>query len=274
MIGYCVPMQPELASFRFRVAIPAAGLTVPYRFGVTGAPTFFYKDGNPALARSLRGGVVYDVVNDHFAGPKADAYHGMVAAADVVTACSDAMAEVVKAATGREAVVIDDPWECGEEAAAVRGEYVVWFGHGANVETLRPYADLPNLRVVSNVRGAIPWTRAKERSAISQAAVVLLTGKPTASTNRIVKAIRSGRFVVTPSGVPSWEQFREYCWIGDVREGVEWALNNREDARCRILAGQQYISATFRPSLITGRWMEVFDSISAPATRSKTDGSL
>lgn len=273
MIGYCVPMNPELASFRFRVSIPASNLTVPYCYGVTGTPTFFYKEGNVALARSLKTGVVYDVVNDHFTGEKAEAYHGMVAAAQAVTCCSEAMAEVVRKATGRDAVVIDDPYENPEQPAAVNGEYVLWFGHGANISTLKPYADTPNLRVMSNVKGAIPWSRVKELSAISQAAVVLLTGKPTASSNRIAKAIRAGRFVVTPGGVPAWEQFRDYCWIGDVNEGVQWALNNREEACHKITKGQSYISETFRPTLITGRWMEVFGSISALETRSSKAGS-
>lgn len=272
MIGYCVPMNPELASFRFRVSIPAAHLTVPYCFGVTGSPTFFYKEGNPALAKSLRTGVVYDVVNDHFTGEHAAAYNGMVDAAQVVTACSEAMAEVVRKATGRTATVIDDPYENPEREAAVDGEYVLWFGHSANIPTLRPYADLPNLRVMSNVKGAIPWSRVKELSAIGQAAVVLLTGKPTASSNRIAKAIRAGRFVVTPGGVPAWEQFRDFCWIGDVNEGVQWALNNREEACNKIRQGQRYISETFRPSSITARWTEVFDSISGPATKSSRDG--
>ena len=58
MIGYAVDINPELASFRFRVSIPAGGLKVPYRLGCTGSPTFFYKDGNPSLARSLKSGVL------------------------------------------------------------------------------------------------------------------------------------------------------------------------------------------------------------------------
>ena len=273
MIGYCVAMNPELASFRFRVSIPAAHLKVPYCFGVTGSPTFFYKEGHPALARSLKTGVVYDVVNDHFTGTHAADYHAMVAVAQTVTACSDAMAEVVRAATGREAVVIDDPYECPQRPAAVPSDFVLWFGHGANIPTLKPYADTPNLRVMSNVKGAIPWSRVKEMSALSQAGVVLLTGKPTASTNRIVKAIRSGRFVVTPGGIPGWDQFGEYCWIGDVRAGIEWALNNREEACKKISQGQGYISERFNPNLIAAKWTEVFASTSDRATRSSAGGS-
>lgn len=273
VIGYCVEPAPQLASFRFRVAIPASRLTVPYRIGVTGSPTFFYKDGNPTLAKALKTGVVYDVVNDHFSGPRAASYHAMAQAADVLTTCSEVMRETVRRATGRESVVIDDPYENECAAPAVDGDRVLWFGHGANLSSLKPYADTPGLVVCSNVAGAIPWSHENEADCIESAAVVLLTGNnPGASTNRIVKAIRAGRFVVTPGGVPSWEQFREFCWIGDVSEGVRWALNNREEACKKILAGQAYTLARFTPSAITGKWMEVFGSTSGAATKSKRAG--
>lgn len=273
MIGYAVDINPELASFRFRVSIPAGHLKVPYRLGCTGSPTFFYKDGNPELARSLKSGVLYDVVNDHFTGPRAESYHGMAKAADVLTTCSEVMRETVKKATGRDSIVIDDPYENAEFPPEVPGEFVLWFGHAANISSLKPYADLPNLKVVSNVKGAAPWSLKFEWHYIKQAALILLTGNnPGASTNRIVKSIRSGRFVVTPGGIPSWEQFKDFCWIGDVREGVQWALNNREEACQKIALGQSYIRERFTPSLITEKWMEAFGLTSAAATRGKQDG--
>lgn len=270
MIGYCVDVNPQLASFRFRVSIPAQNLPVPYCYGVTGSPTFFYKDGNPNLARSLKTGVLYDVVNDHFNGPRAVYYHSMCQVADVITTCSDAMAEVVKRATGRDSIVIDDPYENFEADPACEGDRVVWFGHSANIGTLRKYATLPNLYVCSDAAGN--WSRANETAAIKSAAVVFLTAKPTASVNRIAKAIRAGRFVVTPGGVPAWEQFKDFCWIGDPAEGVEWALNNREEACQKTRLGQQFTSEKFAPSLITARWMEAFDSTSAAATKSRKVG--
>ena len=272
-VGYCVAPDPKLASFRLRVAIPAAHLSVPYRIGVTGSPTFFYKDGNPTLARSLKTGVVYDVVNDHFSGPRAADYHAMVRAADVITTCSEAMREAVWRATGRDALVIDDPYENDCSPPAVDGDRVLWFGHGANISSLKPYADTPNLVICSNVAGAVPWTPENEADCIESAAVVLLTGNnPGASTNRVVKAIRAGRFVVTPGGVPNWDQFKDFCWIGDVNEGVRWALNNREEACHKIAAGQAYTSERFTPSSITGRWMEAFASTLAAATSASRDG--
>ena len=269
-VGYYVKPFHDLASFRLRVSIPASYLTCPYVIGGTGSPTFFYKDGDVPTAAVCKGGVVYDVVNDHF---DRQSYIQMTRLADVLTTSSQAMAEVVKAKTGRDATVIDDPYENAEQEPAVVGDFVVWFGHGANISSLKPYADLPNLRVCSNVKGAIPWSTRKEASCIEQAAVVLLTGNnPGASANRLVKAVRAGRFVVAPPGTPAWDELKDYCWIGDVREGIKWALNNREDACQRIAAGQRYMRERFHPSLIGAKWMEVFASTSGAATSEKKDG--
>src|SRR5262249_46584056 len=158
----------------------------------------------------LKTGVVYDVVNDHFVGPRAHHYHGMCQLATTVTVPSERMRELVFGYTGRNATVIDDPYESEERPAQVVGSMVLWFGHQANLQSLRPYADLPGLKVCTGEK----WSIGLEREAIKRAAVILLTGSnPGASSNRMVKAIRSGRFVVTPGGVPAWEQFNDFCWI-------------------------------------------------------------
>ncbi len=92
-VGYAVPVLPELASYRFRVAIPAEHLGMPYQIGCTGNPTFFFKNGDARLAQHCPSPVVYDVVNDHFSGKHAADYHGMCKVADVITCASPVMAE-------------------------------------------------------------------------------------------------------------------------------------------------------------------------------------
>ncbi|HEY1326263.1 MAG TPA: hypothetical protein VGI14_04950 [Casimicrobiaceae bacterium] len=258
MIGYCVEPQPKLASYRLRVAIPAPLLGRPHAIGCTGNVTFFYKNGNQWLARALNTGVVYDVVNDHFSGQHAAEYHGMCAAADVITCASPVMAEIVKARTGKDAIVIDDPYENDESPAEVVGDRVVWFGHQANYASLKPYEDLDPWVLTGD-----DWSLEREKDALYVAAVVMLTGNnPGASANRPVKAIRAGRFVVAPEDSPSsWKDLRDYMWMGDVREGIDWALNNREDACSKIRAGQKYIAERFNPTKIAAQWTAVFDSI-------------
>ena len=265
MIGYCVPVLPQLASYRLRVDIPSKHLGMPHRIGV-GDVSFFFKSGNPTLARRL-GPVVYDVVNAHFHDPD---YRAMCEIAEVVTCSSTAMVGIIKEATGRDAVVIPDPYENKECPPAVDGGRVLWFGHQANIASLKPYADL-NVGVCT----ADAWTLENEAAALASAGVVLLTGSnPGASSNRPVKAIRAGRFVVVPEDCPeSWRELSEYLWIGDVREGVKWAFANREEACSKVLAGQTYIKSRFSPQLIGSQWADLFGSILGRGTSTKPDGS-
>lgn len=265
MIGYCVPVLPQLASYRLRVEIPSRHLGIKHRIGL-GDLTFFFKSGNPDLAKRLDCPVVYDVVNAHFADPD---YRAMCDMATVITCSSEAMRWAIHKVTGREPVVIPDPYENAEAKAEVKGDRVVWFGHGANVETLKPYDDLNPVICTGE-----SWTRAKEDADLASAGVVLLTGNnPGASENRPAKALRAGRFVVVPEECPhSWKSLKDFIWIGDVREGVRWAFDNREEACRKVIAGQQFVKTRFSPQLIGSQWAGLFASTLDAATKKKRVG--
>lgn len=268
-VGYCVAVTPDLASYRLRVAIPAKHLDCEYAIGTTGSPTFFYKQGNVRLAESLKSGIVYDVVNDHFKGKYAADYHGMCSVADRITTASERMAEIVHEHTGREATVIDDPYETPEADPACIGNGVLWFGHSANIHSLLSHLDALErldaaLVVCSNFsKASVPWSLENEAKCLEGAAVVLMTGdNPGASANRVVKAIRAGRYVVAPEDcADSWRELAPYIWVGDVSDGIQWALNNREEACSQIAAGQKYMRERFDPKRITDQWTDVFASI-------------
>lgn len=264
-VGYCVPQMPQLASYRLRVQIPARHLSCRYRIGAPGDPTFFFKNGDVDLARSLDCAIVYDVVNDRFNSKSGDKYLGMCEIADRITCASNVMAEIVKKHTGRDATVIDDPYETDEKEPACIGDGVLWFGHAANLHSLLPHLGAvgESLIVCSNFSGAsVPWSLDNEAKCLQGAAVVLMTGNnPGASANRVVKALRAGRYVVSPEGcAESWRELAPYIWIGDVAEGVQWALNNREEVCSQIAAGQKYTRERFDPKKIAGQWMGVFAS--------------
>jgi hypothetical protein len=281
-VGYCVPIAPQMASFRLRVAIPAPHLGCDYEIGCTGNPSFFYKhyEGDLELATSC-GEYVYDVVNDHFAGKLGEHYRAMCASATAITVASETMADTVQRYTGREAVVIPDPWENEEDLPRCAGNEVTWFGHLANIKSLydavERIADMPILlNVCSNYKhpDVLEWSPDMERRALNRAAVVLVTGNsPGASANRIIKALRAGRFVVTPGGAPAWEEFKDYIWIGDVHDGIEWAMKNGDEACTKITQGQHYLRERFSPQTIATKWMELFVSTLAPVTSDKRDGS-
>lgn len=268
-VGYCVPFTPELASFRLRVALPALHLSCPYRIGASGDVNFFFKDGAPELASRLKH-VVYDVVNDHFDRPS---YRDMCALATAITVSSPVMADIVRRETGRTSTVIDDPYENDQQPVKCIGQNVLWFGHSLNLPSL-PDLDGFDLTICTNTRGSVFWSLDSERWCLDHCAVVVLTGtNPGASSNRVVKALRAGRPVVIPPGIEAWEQFAPYVWMGEIREGLNWTLNNREEACRRTQAGQQYIAERFHPRTIGRQWRDVFNSTSAAGTNVTQAGS-
>ena len=281
-VGYCVPVTPSMASYRFRVAIPAPLLGCEYEIGTIGSPSFFYKhfEGDVDLARDC-GPFVFDVVNDHFGGTHDAHYRWMTKHAAVVTVSSREMAEIVKRWTGRDAVVIDDPYENEEWLPQCEGREVLWLGHAANIQSLFDVvggiASLPVVLTVctNHVHDSVlRWSPDTERRSLARCAVMLVTGNNRgASANRIVKALRAGRFVVTPGGVPAWDEWKDHIWIGDVREGIEWAFNNREEACQKVASGQNRLKEKNSPHKIAAQWMEVFASISPPDTSGKRAGS-
>ena len=263
-VGYCVAKTPHLASYRLRVAIPAAHLGCAYEIGTVGSPTFFYKhfEDNAALAKQC-GPFVYDVVNDHFDGKHGQYYRLMCGMAAAVTCSSEYMAEVIRRHTYSDAVVIDDPYENDDIEPQLVGDGVLWFGHQANIKSLHPYINVVT-SICSNLPhdAVVPWSIDSEREQLQKCAVVLMTGDNRgASSNRIVKALRAGKYVVTPGGVPAWDELRDYIWVGDVKEGVRWALNNREEACRQIQAGQRFVATRNGPSLIGEQWKALFASI-------------
>jgi hypothetical protein len=272
-VGYCVAVQPSLASYRLRVELPSKHLGVGYAIGCTGKPTYFYKNGISRLAEALTNGVVYDVVNDHFRGKHAADYHAMCSIADSITVGSAVMADVVREHTGRDSTIIDDPYENEELPAACVGDDVLWFGHSANIGSIEPYADSITT-VCSNVSGAVPWSRQAEDDCLSGAAVVVMTGtNPGATANRLVKTLRAGRFVVAPKDcAESWRELAPYIWLGDVSEGIRWALNNREDVCQKITQGQEYVAQRYSPQLIGSQWADLFASTWEPGQSAPPDG--
>jgi len=76
------------------------------------------------------------------------------------------------------------------------------------------------------------------------------------SHNRLVKAIRAGRFVVA-SAIPAYVELSSYGWIGDdLATGIEWALENPEEALHRVRVGQEYVNRRFAPERIGALWAQ------------------
>jgi hypothetical protein len=207
---------------------PRAASGLRLRPGSDGQADVLLQERARRTGEARSNGVVYDVVNDHFSGPHAADYHGMCAVADVITCASPVMAEIIKEATGRDATVVDDPYENDESRPRSLGDQVVWFGHQANFASLAPYADLDPW--VCTGDGVVVGAGSASTEA---AAVVMLTGNnPGASANRAVKALRAGRFVVCPARQPGsrGKTCRTTSGSAMCAKASPGHLNNREEA--------------------------------------------
>lgn len=79
--------------------------------------------------------------------------------------------------------------------------------------------------------------------------------------NRPIDAIQSGRFVITNPGIPSYEKISEFLWMGNISEGLQFALNNRSQVSSMITLGQQMIDKEYTPYMIAKKWENAYEFI-------------
>jgi hypothetical protein len=79
------------------------------------------------------------------------------------------------------------------------------------------------------------------------------------SHNRLVAAIRAGRFAIA-SPIPAYRELEAYAWVGDdLGAGIEWALAHPHDVPGRVHAGQAYVAERFSPARIGACWAKVLE---------------
>lgn len=201
--------------------------------------------------------IVFDVCDDHFHTPREHHYREVCRKADLITCSTPAMREIIKRETGRDAIVIPDPYEQPEKKARIH-DSLLWFGHPLNLPDLERETQRlagHKLQVVTNAKGAIPWSPENMDKAFNDAGLVIIpTGRSIAkSANRAVESIRRGLFVVA-NPLPAYSDLG--IWLGDIREGVDWALNHRGEVIKRIKTAQDYVRHEYSPQRIGKLWKQ------------------
>lgn len=249
----------DLASSRYRAIIPQREMT---QMGVKPGRDWCVIGKHSWKWEQLEAfkHVCFDVCDDHFAHPLwGEHYHTSCMRADLVTCNSREMARVIEAKTGKQAIVIPDPYEQPECAPKV-GNTPLWFGHRTNLCDIAPYVGkLSGLRIVTNADGFVQWSpEVMQREFDACGLVVIPTGKSMAkSGNRAVEAIRRGRFVVA-GFLPAYADLGIY--IGDIMDGVEWLKTRELQALERIKASQAYVREEYCPRRIAKLWLTALSS--------------
>ena len=105
------------------------------------------------------------------------------------------------------------------------------------------------------------WSPQSVEAALERADLVLLPHDPempwnfVKSHNRLVTAIRAGRFAIA-APIPSYQELASYAWLGDsLADGIRWALAHPSEVTERIVAGQAYVESRFSPATIGQKWL-------------------
>lgn len=263
---------PHLASYRLRIALPAAEMSGwDVRVGAYGpadchifSKHWDYEDVGKAEGSPCP---VFDLCDDWF-GRAHDAHYRAMCARCHVVVSSRRLAERVLEETGKVATYIPEPYElpdgCVKEPSS--DPLVLWFGHSSNLPTLHK-ANIPlgtRLLICTNMegRGVVPYTPQNLQNCLSVCDIVVIPqDKDWKSANRMVESLRAGRFVVA-SDIPAYRGFDQY--LGDIGEGIAWVRRNSGHITPRIISGRDELPF-FSPASVGKMWR---DFISAAVTKS------
>lgn len=273
----------DMASYRYRAAIPAAFLEGCSINGLNARTLIFSKPQPHELdlmkfSKVAGKRLIVDFCDDHFANYPH--YAEMLKLADEIVCPTTFFAEKLRSAYGRNVTVIDDPYEFPEESPHCNGTNLLWYGHASNYDSLTRVIDVMRdyqYQIVSNAGGDWPWDEWSSEgmfSAFAKADIVVMPASaPYKSCNRTTEAVRQGCFVVAEPH-PSLEGFPG-IWIGDIKEGIEWARQNPLEAKERTRMAQQFVTERFSPRTVACAWSQVIvglPSILEAVSANGTDG--
>lgn len=82
----------------------------------------------------------------------------------------------------------------------------------------------------------------------------------TKSHNRLVDGIASGRWVIS-SDLPSYQPLSNFCWLGEVAEGIDFFKNNKLIVEEKIIAGQKWITQNASAEVIVAQLIQIYKGI-------------
>ena len=250
---------PQYASSRLRADIPQQELA---KLGIKmGKDVLVYGKHVVTLeqAKSYKK-CIFDICDNHFSRKDVgDYYREHAANADLITVNSDEMAGIVSRETGREAMVIPDPYESDEKEPGIVS-YPFWFGHESNLSDLERYLPISGLQILTGEE----WSREKQLAMLQECSCVLIpTGKSMSkSANRLIESVRNGRFVIAGE-LPAHEEFKDLMFVGnDLKYGLEWfKSSNPVDILQRIRDCQTIIRDRYSPGRISRLWLEAIERV-------------
>lgn len=266
MIQWRIPHKPKIASYRYRCAIPGMLLVdEPYDVTVIAKDWLSLEE-----VTELQGPLVWDCCDDHFGHDELGSYYSAVALmADAITVPTEGMRQRVLEATGKDSFIVADPYEFPQKMPLMMSGWaknLFWYGHKSNLQGLidnREAFDGRVLQVMSNYEGCIPWSIEGMKHGFDWCDVVPIPVRQdpksqAKSPNRMVEAIRQGRYVVA-NQMPAYEGYG--MWLGDIKTGLEWVDENPDWALQAVRQAQQIVEEKHAPNIIAAQWLKVFEHV-------------
>ena len=240
--------DPLIASARLRSLIPAKHLADRVTLG--NDVIIAAKHGwNAHLIRRHAKRMIMDVCDDHFDNKHGPHYLTACQLADVVTCNSKTMQQIIKDRTGRDSIVIDDPYE-DPELKPTSGKCLLWFGHHTNLPALQAIADrikYPTAVVSShNYDKLDSWLKA------CRAVIIPTDHRKAKSANRAIRAIRYGKYPVC-GDLPAYAEIG--LGKGDFWRDLDYAMT--QDTTNEVLSLQRAIRERFCPEKVSKDWWRV-----------------
>jgi hypothetical protein len=202
----------------------------------------------------------------------------MMQEATALTVNTPYMADLVRQQFGREATIIIDPYEYEEVPPHCDGNHLLWYGHPVNGASFNRFSrfmmDYPHeivTRKQSAEHNVTEWSMEAQRRAFETADIVLMPETaPYKSCNRTVEAVRQGCFVVAEPH-PSLRDFPG-IWIGNIKEGVAWAIQHPVEARNRTRQAQDYVRESYSLAQTVHAWKTLVTALTSTSVAARNIG--
>lgn len=291
IINFVTVANETMASYRYHNEIPAKALNKRgHTVFISAYPltqaldvVVFSKHFNHGDIWYLRGcktrGIktVFHCCDNHFETKEKNHYRSMLFEADEIIASTEEMASLIKVETGRTAKVIYDAYEFEEAPPLYHPQEklkLLWFGHPTNIgafldklEVLKGHQFMivtdpsvqKNIKINNKPIHVVPYSKANLIEAMKGCDAVIIPSEmgprqTVKSPNRLVESVRRGKFVIADP-IPSYLAFEDYCFIGDIEEGIKYLQEAKEEViEKRLTDGQAYIRENHSPEKIGKEW--------------------
>ena len=232
---------------------------------------------------------IFDICDDKW-NKDPQLYNYACRNANLVTTTCELLQTKIKEYTGKIAHIIPDPTEREQEEPKFEPKEHIrfaWFGGRKSfslfnwdsvVNDIRKVTNNFSIHAVTNkpdraskrlahllekkIMNMYHWDFDKQGQIVRECDIVLIPlpqDMPLVqvkSPNRVIDGIQQGRFVITNDGVESYRALKDYIHLGNITDGLKWALNNKDQVIEKIKQGQKYVYKNHSPEMIGQRWIE------------------